>query len=65
MEALPPTLEEIEERCALIRATWSDEEHYKRIRADWRPVLWTAARTVRVDDNNAGIEEATNVDAWQ
>ena len=38
-EGVDPTLDEIRQRCAEIRATWSDREH--RLRAGMRPIGWT------------------------
>ena len=43
--AVDPTLDEIAERCRAIQSEWSDEEHVKRTRVDWRP---QAAQTRRV-----------------
>ncbi len=33
-----PSPEQIRDRCAEIQCTWSDEEHHKRLRVDWRPM---------------------------
>lgn len=37
-----PTPEEIKQRCLEIQQEWSEEERFKRLRADWRPVFWRA-----------------------
>lgn len=36
----PPSLEEIAELTAEIRASWSEREHAKRLRPDWHPWAW-------------------------
>lgn len=35
-----PTPAEIAEECARIRATWDEAEHQRRLRVDWRDVVY-------------------------
>lgn len=54
-----PTPDEIAERCAAIRAGWSDEVRLKRMRPDLRPLQWVCP-TASLKQFQNTLEGTTN-----
>lgn len=59
-----PTPEEIRQRCLEVQSTWTEQERWSRLRADWRPTFTTAdgqRKQIKPEDYERHHEERANI----